>query len=191
MSNLQQKWDAIYRQRKKDTPSPALMLSAYAHLLPTKGSALDLACGLGGNSFFLAKKGLDVDAWDISTVAIEHINSTARLSHIKASVVDLSQATFPANKYDVIAVSRFLDRELIPQLLTALKPSGLLFYQTFTLEKTANEGPSNPNFLLKKTELLSLFSELSPIIYHEEACIGDIKQGIRNEAILIAQKSAN
>ncbi|MEO1888965.1 MAG: methyltransferase domain-containing protein [Cycloclasticus sp.] len=190
MSDIQQKWDAIYHKRSGTTPRPATMLSTYAHLLPTQGLALDLACGLGGNSFFLAMHGLEVDAWDISTVAIEHINNNcADATGVQASVVDISHAEFPSNKYDVITVSRFLDRLIIPQLIGALKPSGLLFYQTFTREKATAEGPSNPKFLLKTSELLSLFSQLTPVIYHEEASIGDTTQGVRNEAILIAHKA--
>jgi Tellurite resistance protein TehB. len=77
MSDSQQKWDAIYSQRGNTIPAPASMLSTYARLLPTQGLALDLACGLGGNSFFLAKYGLQVDAWDISAVAINQIKTIA------------------------------------------------------------------------------------------------------------------
>ncbi len=192
MSDSQQKWDAIYSQRGNTIPAPASMLSTYARLLPTQGLALDLACGLGGNSFFLATHGLQVDAWDISAVAINQIkNNCTDLNHISPAVVDLSMATFPTHRYDVITVSRFLNRDIAPQLISALKPSGLLFYQTFTRQKTTADGPNNPEFLLEKSELLSLFSTLTPVIYHEEACIGDIKLGFRNEAILIAQKAPN
>jgi 2-polyprenyl-3-methyl-5-hydroxy-6-metoxy-1,4-benzoquinol methylase len=191
MTGLQQKWDSIYRKREHIIPEPASVLSKHQHLLPTTGHALDLACGLGGNSFFLARHGLQVDAWDVSSVAIESIkkNSTEQ-NNINASVVDLSTTQFPADNYDVITVSRFLDRQITPKLISALKPNGLIFYQTFTLDKAFQEGPSNPKFLLEKGELLSLFSALSPIIYHEEGTVGDIKKGLRNEAFLIAQKPA-
>lgn len=189
MPDIQKKWDAIYNKRVGNTPPPALMLSKYVHLLPSSGLALDLACGLGGNSFFLAEQGLQVDAWDISAVAIEHINTQrSDGQRINASVIDLSLALFPDSQYDVITVSRFLDRDLAPLIINALKPKGLLFHQTFTREKASAEGPIRPKFLLAKSELLSLFSALSPVVYHEEACIGDLNHGIRNEAILIAQK---
>jgi len=46
-------------------------LTQNQHLLPSQGTALDLACGQGGNSQLLAKAGLDVLAWDSSAVAIE------------------------------------------------------------------------------------------------------------------------
>jgi len=188
MADLKQKWDAIYRHREDLIPNPVEMLAQYAHLLPSQGQALDLACGLGGNAFFMAKHGLSVDAWDISDVAVERINNRTQANPVHASAVDVDNAAFPVEKYDVITVSRFLNRDIAPQLIAALKPNGLLFYQTFTLEKAIAGGVSNPKFLLKRAELLSLFASLSPIIYHEEGAIGDLKKGIRNEAILIAQK---
>ena len=188
MTDLQDKWDAIYHKREDLIPDPATMLPLYAHLLPTKGRALDLACGLGGNAFFMAKQGLQVDAWDISPVAVERINNNSQTKTVHASTVDANQVDFPTEYYDVITVSRFLNRHISHQLICALKPGGLLFYQTFTLEKAQSGGPSNPVFLLKKGELLSLFAILEPVIYHEESTLGNTKQGIRNEAILIAKK---
>lgn len=188
MSGLKNKWDEIYRQRSTK-PEPATMLLRYSHLLPKQGTALDLACGLGGNAVLLDQMGMHVDAWDISPVAIEHINhNKSASSNINPLAVNINDATFPKSQYDVITVSRFLEQRLANDIIAALKPQGLLFYQTFTREKALPGGPSNPKFLLQKGELLSLFSPLTPIIYHEEGCIGDTSKGIRNEAILIAQK---
>ena len=189
MSDLQHKWNNIYQQQDISSAQASNVLSLYSHLLPQQGKALDLACGLGGNAFLLAKQGLDVDAWDISSHVIEEINKNIpKGTPINAVAIDISQATLPENYYDIITVSRFLDRSLIPQLIRALKPQGLIFYQTFTLEKAHSSGPTNPEFLLKKGELLSLFSSLSPIAYHEEGCLGNINKGIRNEALLVAQR---
>jgi len=189
MSDLQHKWNNIYQQQDISSAQASNVLNLYSHLLPQQGKALDLACGLGGNAFLLAKQGLDVDAWDISNHVIEEINKNIpKGTSINALAIDISQATLPANHYDIITVSRFLDRQLIPQLIRALKPKGLIFYQTFTLEKAQASGPTNPEFLLQKGELLSLFSSLNLIAYHEEGCLGNISKGIRNEALLVAQR---
>ena len=189
MSDLKNKWDDIYRQRTGTTPEPALMLSRYSHLLPQQGVALDLACGLGGNTFFLAQRGFQVDAWDISEIAIEHIKrNTPVPTNTHALATNISDTALALNHYDVITVSRFLDRQLVSSIMAALKPGGLLFYQTFTVEKTRPIGPTNTLYLLARGELLSLFSALTPLIYHDEGLVGDAEKGIRNEAILIAQK---
>jgi len=189
MTDLQHKWNNIYQQQDVSNAQASIVLSRYSHLLPKQGKALDLACGLGGNAFLLAKHGLDVDAWDISSHVIEEINKhIPKGTSINAEAMDISQATLKKNHYDVITVSRFLDRQLIPQLISALKPKGLIFYQTFTLDKAFPSGPTNPKFLLEKGELLSLFSSLKPIAYHEESNLGDINKGVRNEALLVAQR---
>jgi len=57
---------------------------------------------------------------------------------------------------DVIVVSRFLQRSLCSKLCDALRPNGVLFYQTFT------SGLSNPDYLLKENELPELFASLTP-----------------------------
>ena len=189
MTDSRLKWDSIYKKKSHVVPEPALAVSRYAHLLPSKGKALDLACGQGGNSFFLAQKGLHVDAWDVSSVVIQQIKDKSNALTINPTAIDINDAAWPTNHYDVITVSRFLNRDIIPQLVNALKQNGLIFYQTFTADKTQAIGPTNPEFLLKKSELLSLFSSLSPVIYHEEASIGNINEGVRNEAILVGQKT--
>jgi SAM-dependent methyltransferase len=187
MLDTQKKWNDIYQKQGVEMPKPADVLVENFHLLPNKGKALDLACGLGGNAFFLSTKGFKVDAWDISTIAINTINQQNTPS-ICAEVHDISTVSIPRNSYNVIAISRFLDRQSVPKIISALKPKGLLFYQTFIKDKDSAVGPNNPNFLLARNELLDLFSALSPLVYREEASVGDTKIGFRNEAMLVAQK---
>ena len=151
---------------------------------------MELACGIGGNALFLAKKGLETYAWDISSVAIEQLNRLA-LSHgltLHTRVCDIVQQPPAANRYDVIVVSRFLERRLIPAIIDALTPQGLVFYQTFIQEKSLEFGPSNPAYLLTENELLWWFSGLRVLAYREEGNVGNIAQGFRNQAMIVAQK---
>ena len=85
-------------------------------------------------------------------------------------------------------MSRFLDRTLSDAIIGALKPDGLLFYQTFTREKTSRKPPNNPDYLLTENELLALFSPLRVIFYRENALIGELQRGLRNEAQFVGQK---
>ena len=191
IQTLQKKWDERYRQhqKEKEAPRAAQVLEDFQHLLPNHGEALDLACGRGGNARFLASEGLSVQAWDLSPVAIDELNQFAIESNlsIKAEVRDVI-ATPPApNSCDVIVVSYFLERDLAPILIKALRPGGLVFYQTFIRDKTSETGPSNPHFLLDENELLELFRPLVVRAYREEGSIGNIHEGLRNEALLVAQ----
>lgn len=185
---LADKWDARYRAAGATTVTE--VLAENHHLLPAEGEALDLACGLGGNALLLAQAGLHTRAWDISPVAIERLNTRASATELplRAEVRDVLAAPPSALSFDVIVVSRFLERDLCPALMAALRPGGLLFYQTFTRDKAVPGGPMNPDFLLAENELLRLFDGLRLRIYREEGCIGDVRRGLRNEALLVAQQ---
>lgn len=195
MSETSEKWNQRYDSAPDNFPEASVVLQDFSHLLPTQGDALDLACGLGGNALFLASTKLSVQAWDISSVAIDKLNRHATSKHlfIQTEVRDVVALPPQEKTFDVIIVSYFLHRALAKSLYAALRPNGLLFYQTFTRNKVSaldltSKGPKNPDFLLSKNELLELFGNLQLLAYREEGKTGDIKKGLRNEALLIGQK---
>jgi len=185
------KWNQIYSQSGQACyPAAVQVLTENDFLLPASGTALDLACGLGANAVFLAELGLAVTALDISFVAIEKLTAYAVQQGLNINVRQekITAESFTQCSFDVIVVSRFLDRTLSDAIIEALKPDGLLFYQTFTREKTSTKPPNNPDYLLGCSELLALFSPLRVIFYRENALIGERLRGLRNEAQFIGQK---
>lgn len=164
-----------------------------SHLLPRSGKALDAACGLGANAILMAKHGLETHAWDLSATALQRLNQTIAdtgLNIITAQRDIVARPPEPLS-FDVIVVTRFLDRSLIPHLIQALRPDGLIFYQTFTKTRLDEIGPCNPAYRLNNNELLQLFSALEIIVYREEGIIGDLSTGFRNEAMLIARQQSS
>jgi 2-polyprenyl-3-methyl-5-hydroxy-6-metoxy-1,4-benzoquinol methylase len=186
---LTEKWNTRYRAAEGEATA-CYVLREFLHLLPAEGEALDLACGRGGNALLLAEQGLQTQAWDLSSVAIETLQTTAdaRGLAIQASVRDVEQEPLQANSFDVIVVSYFLERDLAPALINALKVGGLLFYETYIREKPQGVGPSNPGYLLGANELLDLFADLHVLAYREEGLVGAMEKGQRNVAMLVAQK---
>lgn len=186
------KWNQRYQCAEIPASEMACeVLQGNAALLPERGRALDLACGLGANALFMAERGLQVEAWDISGVAIEKLQTRAsqRKLAITAVVRDV-EAAFPATaEFDVICVSRFLFRPLLPMLVSALRPNGLLFYQTFNREKLQGGGPDNPAYLLAPNELLRHFSALRLRFYQEYGQTGDSTQGNRGETLYVGQRT--
>lgn len=187
---VRDKWDAVYREQRQAKPDAALVLAQNQHLLPIKGNALDLACGLGANALLLAKQGLKTSAWDISAVAIEQLNAKAERQGLAIDAVccDVTHTALAEAAFDVIVVSFYLQRSLCPAIQAALKPGGLLFYQTFCQQKVSQTGPRNPDFLLADNELLDLFPALKLRVYREEALLGDHQMGLRNQALMVAEK---
>jgi len=185
---LTEKWNELYRSATVGTPARVLLDNT--HLLPTHGAALEIACGLGANALLLATQGLQVEAWDASPVAIEKLvaHATAHRLPVSGRACDVMVTPINTNAYDVIVVSHFLERELMPRLLAALRPNGLLFYQTFTIARVDDSGPRNPAFRLEDNELLQLCAPLRVLVYREEGAVGDGTRGFRNLATYIGQK---
>jgi SAM-dependent methyltransferase len=184
------KWNHIYSQAGPARYPAVQVLAENDFLLPTTGMALDLACGLGANAIFLAEQGLVVTAWDISSVAIDKLTAYAvqKGLNVNACQQKITANSFTGCSFDVIVVSRFLDHTLSDAIIGALKPDGLLFYQTFTREKISRKPPNNPDYLLGCSELLEMFSPLRVIFYRENALIGNQLRGLRNEAQFVGQK---
>lgn len=185
-------WDARYRDRVVEDAAPAEVLADNLHLLPGGGMALDLACGLGANAIRLAEQGLKAFAWDSSPVAIDKLQEWCRdnLLPVTAEVRDVVARPPEPQRFDVIVVARFLERDLAAPLMEALRPGGLLLYQTFTRDRLTERGPGSDDYRLAANELLQLFAPLRVLVYREEDRVGDLDRGFRDEAQLVAQKPA-
>ena len=185
-----EKWNKIFAQSNTKNIAANDVLALYSYLLPDSGKALDLACGLGGNALLLAQHGFETHAWDISSVAIDKLQATAQKMQltISAETRNVEENPPEANSFDVVVVGNFLHRPSFVKLIDALCKKGLLFYQTFIEEKAEDTGPTNPNFLLKRNELLHLCNDMEILVYHEEGLQGDTNQGWRNYAMVVARK---
>lgn len=186
-ADIKSKWNQVYT-RRESSGEVATVLLDHTHLLPESGKALDVACGLGANALFLADKGLDVDAWDISDVAIDKLNAQKGDLSISAKAIDITPDVFPKDHYDVILNAHFLDRALIPAMIKALTPGGMVFFQTFTKEKTVDFGPSNPNFLLDPGELLTLFRSLSVLAHEDHGATNIEDDPLSGQAYIVARR---
>jgi len=190
ISDTQKKWDAIYQKADEGEYAAVRVLQENRHLLPTSGTALELACGMAANAIFLAKHGLTTTAWDISEVVIERLRASPAVAGLGMTFEarDIVRQPPPPASFDVIVVSYFLDRSLIPHIRRALKPGGLICYQTFTQTYVNEGGPRTSDFRLADNELLQLFGGYQVLVYREEGRVGDTEQGHRDEALIVAQK---
>lgn len=139
-------------------------LVEHAALLPTAGDALDVACGRGRHALWIASRGLRVRAVDRDAAAIAELQVEAgrRGVALVADVLDLEAGTtsFGRDAYDLIVVVHYLHRPLFPALRDALRPGGVLVYETFTEAQARRGRPINPAFLLTPGELERLVAPL-------------------------------
>ncbi len=143
---------------------PSDWLMSNADLLPRGGLVLDVACGRGRHALLLASAGFHVHAADRDARVLEALAGTAarlgvrletRDTDLESAEVDLGR-----DRYDAVIVFRFLHRPLMPTLARALKPGGVLFYETFTTAGASRHGPTCREFLLEPGELLQLVEPL-------------------------------
>lgn len=152
-------------------PEPARWLTDHRHLLPRSGDALDVACGRGRQAYWLAAQGFVVRAFDRDREAIDAVNAeaTRRGLAVVAETRDLEsgEPRLGVATFDVIVVMNYLHRPLFPALLAALRPEGVLVYETFTRDQALRGRPTNPEFLLDPGELRRLVEPLQILAERE------------------------
>ena len=134
--------------------------------------ALDLACGYGRHARWLAQQGYRVVAVDRDPAAL------AALADLAPAVVtlqaDLEGAPWPlpGQTFDVVLVTNYLWRPLLPTLVDSVGPGGVLLYETFATGQETVGRPARPEFLLQPGELLRACAGLRVLAYEDgfDAC---------------------
>jgi len=158
-----------------------------------RGRALDIACGGGRNTFFLAALGFEVDALDISDVAVARVQelTAQRGAPVTVQRTDLAAgASFPRSAYEVVIDFFFRERSLFAPTAQALAPGGLLVFETFVSARPEAPAKSfDPRFGLEPGELRRAFAALE-LLRYEEVQNGDESSGYRRVARLAARRPA-
>jgi len=169
--------------------SPSALLTKWLDKC-NPGRALDLACGTGRNALYLAEKGCDVTAVDISPSAISTAGATAREQQLRINwiVADLDNYVI-AGQYDLIIISFFtVSSNMVPLVINALKQGGILLSENHMLSPSFSDDEArNHRFHLKPGELRIRFSGLTMICY-EECRVGEKDDRPLYRASLVAQK---
>lgn len=174
MTDSKTKWNRKYEERLMNGEESEVneRLKKLEQYFSGEGSALDFACGLGQNSIFLAEKGFHVESLDISEIAIQHLQSEAskRQIHVEGTVTDLSEWSnlyLAENKFELIVITYYLDRDILPHLKNVLKKSGLFFMETFYISEKCHTHGVSERYKLNSQELLAEFKNWQ-ILYYEE-----------------------
>jgi 2-polyprenyl-3-methyl-5-hydroxy-6-metoxy-1,4-benzoquinol methylase len=154
------------------------------------GRALDIATGKGRNAIFLAERGFEVVAIDISPVALGEARKHAAEKHLSISwqQADLEKIELPENAYDLIVNFNYLQRTLVPQLKAALKVGGHVIFETYLIDQQTIGHPKNPDYLLHHNELLDLFDGFR-ILYYREGRFNDSREDAFRAGLLARKLS--
>jgi SAM-dependent methyltransferase len=132
---------------------PSSWVRRFAPLVPA-GEVLDLACGSGRHARLFAALGHPVLALDRDPQALAATAGTRIQTMAYDLEVDGASWPFEPGRFAGIVVTNYLHRPLMASLMASLAPDGVLIYETFAIGNETFGKPSNPNFLLRRGELL-------------------------------------
>ena len=133
---------------------------------------LDLACGSGRNGRYLLSRGLpvifaDIDGEKLASLSAVEVSDPAMMTLWEVDFESKTDDPLAGKTFDAIMVFNYLHRALIDRMKQAVRPGGLVFYETFTEQQRRFGRPSNPDFLLKPDELKGWFEAWQIIRYEE------------------------
>jgi cyclopropane fatty-acyl-phospholipid synthase-like methyltransferase len=138
---------ADFWNKRFDTPdyifgrAPNEYLQTQAKQYLKKGDAvLCVADGEGRNSVWLAKQWMQVDAFDLSAVALKKANAlaTEQAAHVQFTLASSDTWNWIPNQYDAVVgiFIQFADpvmrTRLFAQMASTLRPGGVLIVQGYT-----------------------------------------------------------
>ncbi|WP_094293432.1 class I SAM-dependent methyltransferase [Mycobacterium neumannii] len=159
------RWEERYQSREAPRVVAAelpAVFAAFENEFPTRGRALDVACGLGSASVWLARRGMDVWGVDISATAIRRARDLAARNGVgdrcRFDVVDLDMGLPVGPSADAVVCHRFRDPRLDQTIIERLAPGGLLAISALSV---VGAGPGR--FRVAPGELATAFAELAVI----------------------------
>ncbi|MBA2251446.1 MAG: dihydroneopterin aldolase [Nitrospirales bacterium] len=181
-------------------PKPASFLLESSRFFK-KGTILDVAAGRGRNALYLAELGFSIDAVDRDEQALQELADCAKergLTQLSVHPIDLESEPGVAStlhseqyndRYDGVLVFFYLYRPLFPSIIQALKPGGVLVYETFLIDNHDHyQHPRKKEYCLEHNELLRLTQGLRVLHYEEGQHEGSQESEQPFTARLVAQK---
>jgi len=166
-----ERWDERYAAGTHSDGDPPTWLDD-ADLpaeLPRSGRALDVAAGVGRVGLWLARRGLDVTAVDVSPVALERLDGRAAAEglSVETLALDLEHEPLPEGPWDLITCFHFLRRDLFSRMAERLAADGLLAVEIATERNLERHPKPSRRFLLGSGELVDLLQPLKLVFYRE------------------------
>jgi SAM-dependent methyltransferase len=155
------RWDARHAAVSSVGPLPPAALRGREALLPPGGTALDVACGRGAVTLWLADRGFTVDAVDVSAVGLAALAGASGVRCVRHDL-DGGLPSSCAGPYDVVVCQRFRDPALYPELAGRLASGGLL---VVTVLSEVDDEPGR--FRAPAGELLAAFGDLAVLAHTE------------------------
>jgi len=184
-----EKWNRRYREGAyTERTRPSAIVEDWIERIPI-GRALDVACGAGRNALFLAARGFEVDAVDISSEALDRARTNAQQSHVRVNWLqhDLDEPLLVDNLYQLILIIRYVNLPLIHRLAASLMPGGYLVCEQHLVTEADVIGPTDPAYRVMRGDLSKTAKDLE-VLFLEEGLLQDPDGRTAALARLVAQR---
>jgi SAM-dependent methyltransferase len=196
MGDMRSLWDERYEAKGALWGAEPNQFLAEIAIVLEPGTALDLGCGQGRNSFWLASRGFTVTGLDLSPVAIEQAKAVAEELDVDVSFesVDLTNWDPAGRVWDLVVLTYLhLSEERRPVVhdaaIRAVAPGGRLIVIAHHLDNFENGvgGPPVPELLFTEQQLADDFSDLE--ILRNEKVIRTTEQGDAIDLVFVGVRS--
>jgi SAM-dependent methyltransferase len=150
-------------------------VARFAGLVPAGGRVLDLACGGGRHVRFFLERRHPVTAIDIDLAGIADLAGRPDLESIEADLEGGDPWPLAGHRFAGIVVTNYLHRPLLPAIVAAVAPGGVLIYETFAVGNERFGRPTNPDFLLRPGELIDAVQGRLELVAYENLEVAEPK----------------
>ncbi len=134
---------------------------------------LDVACGGGRHTRWLREREYRVVAVDVDVDGVADLQDHPGVEVVEADLEDGGPFPFRGRAFDGVVVTRYLHRPILPDIVGAVGPGGVLIYETFTQGNERLGRPTNPDYLLRPGELLEVASGALRVLAYEDLVIAE------------------
>ena len=156
------------RTRHLALRDPSPWVRRFAERVPAGARVLDLACGGGRHTRLFLDLGHPVLALDQDVSWLADLAGRAGLETLKVDMEDGRPFPLAGQRFAGVVVTNYLYRPLLPALVEAVAPGGVLIYETFARGNERFGRPSNPDHLLEAGELLEAVRGALRILAYED-----------------------
>jgi SAM-dependent methyltransferase len=140
----------------------------FAGRVPEAAPVLDLACGGGRHARLFLARGHPVTAIDRDLSGISDIMGAPGLEPLEIDLEDGRPFPLTGRRFAGVIVTNYLYRPLLPALVAAVAPGGVLIYETFARGNEKFGRPRNPDHLTQPGELLEAVRGKLRVVAYED-----------------------
>jgi SAM-dependent methyltransferase len=175
-------------ERHAGFKTPSAWVIRWAPLAPEGAPVLDLACGSGRHGRLFLDRGHPTVFLDRDLRAVEDLRETSGARLVEADLETGGPFPLAGERFGAVVVTCYLHRPILPDLVSAIMPGGVLIYETFARGNEAYGHPAREAYLLEEGELLRAVKGRLSVRAYEHGFDAEPKPGIRQRICAISPR---